>query len=74
MQLFEEKDRLNRPNFYGSHVQALVAQGQNRLTRSPSPDKSLKTLAGVPNWFHLGGLTAMTQACIEMLEGQRERA
>jgi class 3 adenylate cyclase/tetratricopeptide (TPR) repeat protein len=70
VQLFEEKDRLNRPNFYGSHVQALVAQGLTAEALSFAR-QSLKTLAGVPNWFHLGGLTAMTQACIGMLDGQR---
>jgi hypothetical protein len=70
VQLFGEKDRLNGPNFHGSHVQALVAQG---LTAQAIPyaRHALKTLGAVPIWFHLGGLTAMTQACIEMLGRQR---
>jgi tetratricopeptide (TPR) repeat protein len=45
VQLFEEKDRLNRPNFYGSHVQALVAQGLTAEALSFAR-QSLKTLAG----------------------------
>jgi class 3 adenylate cyclase/tetratricopeptide (TPR) repeat protein len=70
VQLFEETDRLNGPNFHGSHVQALVAQGLTAEAIAYAR-QALKTLGAVPIWFHLGGLTAMTQACIEMLERQR---
>jgi class 3 adenylate cyclase/tetratricopeptide (TPR) repeat protein len=70
VELFVENDKLNGPNFHGSHVQALMAQG---LTAEAIPyaRKALKTVGAVPIWFHLGGLTAMTQAGIEMLERQR---
>ncbi len=70
VELFEEQDKLNGPNFYGSHVQVLGAQ---RLTTEAVAyaSKALKTLGPVPIWFHLGGLTAMTQASIDLLERQR---
>jgi hypothetical protein len=70
VQVFEEKDKLNAPNFYGSHVQVLGAQGLGTEAVSYA-SQALKTLGPVPIWFHLGGLTAMTQACIDLLEKQR---
>jgi hypothetical protein len=70
VQLFEEKDRLYGPNFHGSHVQALVAQGLTAEALSHARH-ALNALGAVPIWIHLGGLTAMTQASIEMLEKQR---
>ena len=73
VQLFEEKDKLNGPNFYGSHVQVLGAQGLATEAVSYAR-QALKTLGPVPIWFHLGGLTAMTQACIDLLERQRGTA
>jgi class 3 adenylate cyclase/tetratricopeptide (TPR) repeat protein len=70
VQLYGEDDKLNGPNFYGSHVQALVSQGSTAEALSYTR-QALKTFGGFPIWFHLGGLTAMTQACIEILESQR---
>ena len=70
VQLFEEKDKLNGPNFHGSHVEGLVAQGLTADALSYAR-QALKTFGAVPIWFHLGGLTAMTQACLEMLEQHR---
>jgi tetratricopeptide (TPR) repeat protein len=70
VQLFEEKYRLYGPNFHGSHVQALVAQGLTAEALSHAR-QAQNALEAVPIWIHLGGLTAMAEACIEILERQR---
>ena len=70
VELFTEQDRLSGPNFHGSHVLALMAQGQATEALAHAR-RALKTFSSVPIWFHLGGLTAMTQSCIELLQTQR---
>ena len=70
VELFTEQDRLSGPNFHGSHVLALMAQGQATEALAHAR-RALKTFSPVPIWFHLGGLTAMTQSCIELLQTQR---
>jgi hypothetical protein len=42
-----------------------------RLSLIAHARRALKTFSSVPIWFHLGGLTAMSQSCIEMLQTQR---
>jgi len=70
VQLFEEKYRLYGPNFHGSHVQALVAHGLTTEALSQARHAQ-NALEAVPIWIHLGGLTAMADGSMELLETQR---
>jgi class 3 adenylate cyclase/tetratricopeptide (TPR) repeat protein len=73
VQVFSWKDELSGPNFHGSHVQALMAQGRTGEALSHAR-RAVSTFGAVPVWFHLEGLTAMVQACVEMLKNERGTA
>jgi class 3 adenylate cyclase/tetratricopeptide (TPR) repeat protein len=73
VQLFSEDDRLSAPNFQGSHMQVLMAQGRSAEALSYAQDAP-STFGTMPVWFHFVGLTAMVRACIELLEHVRGTA
>ena len=58
--------------FHGSHVQALLARGLGADAISPAR-QALRHLGVVP-FIHLPGLTAVAQACVEMLENAQGTA
>ena len=57
---------------HGSHVQALLARGLGVEALSPAR-QALRNLGVVP-FIHLPGLTAVAQACVEMLENAQGTA
>lgn len=64
--VFSEADRLSRPNFHGSHTQALLARGAaDEALRHAT--EATRALRGAPVFFHLTGLTAMAEACLDLL-------
>ena len=72
VQAFNDQYRLFGPIFHGGHVQALLARRQTADALSYARH-ALSTIGIVP-YVHLAGLTAMAQACIEVLEKERGTA
>lgn len=73
VQLFSEDDRLSARNFQGSHIQVLTVQGRSTEGLAYAHD-ALTNTSTVPIWFDFVGLTAMTRACIELLQDMRGTA
>lgn len=66
-EVYTESDRLSGPNYHGSHVQALVARGATGEALEHA-ERAMRSMGGTPVFFHLTGLTAMVEACLEVLE------
>ena len=66
VRLFDRRDKLYGPNIVGSHLHALLARGRDAevltLTR-----QALRVLGAMPLFFHLIGMTATVQVCLDVM-------
>jgi class 3 adenylate cyclase/tetratricopeptide (TPR) repeat protein len=67
--IFSDEYSLAAPIFHGSHVQALVLRGHNADALAHAR-RALRDV-GTPSFLHLPGLTALAQACLEMVHEER---